>query len=87
MECVVCGVCGMWIMYSCEYTRVSRMAVFLSLQAYAISAIAHWDWPENWPDLFDHLIPALGSGEPHLVHGAMRVLSGECVLLVPIPPH
>ena len=51
----------------------------LLLQAYAISAIAHWDWPENWPDLFDQLIPALGSGEPNLVHGTMRVLSGACV--------
>ena len=51
----------------------------LLLQAYAISAIAHWDWPENWPDLFDQLIPALGSGEPNLVHGTMRVLSGVCV--------
>ena len=51
----------------------------LLLQAYAISAIAHWDWPENWPDLFDQLIPALGSGEPNLVHGTMRVLSGMCV--------
>ena len=51
----------------------------LLLQAYAISAIARWDWPENWPDLFDQLIPALGSGEPNLVHGTMRVLSGACV--------
>lgn len=51
----------------------------LLLQAYAISAIARWDWPENWPDLFDQLIPALSSGEPNLVHGTMRVLSGACV--------
>ena len=51
----------------------------LLLQAYAISAIARWDWPENWPDLFDQLIPALGSGEPNLVHGTMRVLSGAYV--------
>ena len=42
-----------------------------------MSAIARWDWPEQWPDLFDQLVLALGSGEPPLVHGAMRVLSGE----------
>ena len=47
-------------------------------QAYAVSAIAHWDWPENWPDLFDQLVLALDSGDANLVHGAMRVLTGEC---------
>ena len=44
--------------------------------AYAISAIAHWDWPELWPELFPLLMQALSSGQPDAVHGAMRVLSG-----------
>ena len=44
--------------------------------AYAISAIATWDWPDAWPDLFRTLMQALGSGNPDLVHGAMRVLTG-----------
>ena len=49
-------------------------------QAYAISAIAHWDWPEAWPNLFGHLMQALTSGDSNLVHGAMRVLTGTfCV--------
>lgn len=43
--------------------------------AYAISAIAYTDWPENWPDLFDQLMAGLGSGSPELVHGTMRVLT------------
>ncbi|XP_005100562.2 importin-9 isoform X2 [Aplysia californica] len=43
--------------------------------AYAISAIAHWDWPELWPDLFPLLMQALTSGQPNAVHGSMRVLS------------
>ncbi|GFG36391.1 hypothetical protein Cfor_01763 [Coptotermes formosanus] len=43
--------------------------------AYAISAIAHWDWPENWPGLFDILINYLSSGNEWAVHGAMRVLT------------
>ncbi|BFZ10398.1 hypothetical protein BsWGS_13436 [Bradybaena similaris] len=47
--------------------------------AYAISAIAHWDWPEVWPELFPLLMQALTSGHPNAVHGAMRVLSGPMV--------
>ena len=45
--------------------------------AYAISAIAHWDWPEAWPELFDILMQALTSGNQDAVHGAMRVLTGK----------
>lgn len=44
--------------------------------AYAVSAIAHWDWPEAWPDLFQILMHALTSGDTNAVHGAMRVLAG-----------
>ncbi|KAK0168636.1 hypothetical protein PV327_002414 [Microctonus hyperodae] len=43
--------------------------------AYAISAIAHWDWPENWPGLFDILVNCLSGQNEFAVHGAMRVLS------------
>ena len=46
--------------------------------AYAVSAIAHWDWPEQWPELFPLLMQGLTSGQPDAVHGAMRVLSGLC---------
>lgn len=45
--------------------------------AYAVSAIAHWDWPEQWPQLFDILMEALTSGSQEAVHGAMRVLTGK----------
>lgn len=44
--------------------------------AYAVSAIAHWDWPESWPELFQLLMEALASGNPDAIHGAMRVLTG-----------
>ena len=47
-----------------------------STVAYAISAIASLDWPDQWTNLFDELMFALSSGETDLVHGAMRVLSG-----------
>ncbi|XP_041083190.1 importin-9-like [Polyodon spathula] len=43
--------------------------------AYAISAIAHWDWPEAWPRLFNLLMEMLVSGDVNAVHGAMRVLT------------
>ncbi|XP_015606737.1 importin-9 isoform X2 [Cephus cinctus] len=43
--------------------------------AYAISAIAHWDWPENWPGLFDILVNCLSGESEFAVHGAMRVLT------------
>lgn len=44
--------------------------------AYAVSAIAHWDWPEAWPQLFTLLMEMLVSGNVSAVHGAMRVLTG-----------
>lgn len=44
--------------------------------AYAVSAIAHWDWPEAWPQLFTLLMEMLVSGNVNAVHGAMRVLTG-----------
>uniref|UniRef100_A0A8B9ZJ41 Importin 9 n=1 Tax=Anas platyrhynchos TaxID=8839 RepID=A0A8B9ZJ41_ANAPL len=43
--------------------------------AYAVSAIAHWDWPEAWPELFSLLMEMLVSGDVNAVHGAMRVLT------------
>ncbi|XP_067129013.1 importin-9 [Centruroides vittatus] len=46
--------------------------------AYAISAIAHWDWPENWPELFDILMHSLTSEDHNAVHGGMRVLTEFC---------
>uniref|UniRef100_A0A3B3DS79 Importin 9 n=1 Tax=Oryzias melastigma TaxID=30732 RepID=A0A3B3DS79_ORYME len=48
--------------------------------AYAVSAIAHWDWPEAWPQLFTLLMELLISGDVSAVHGAMRVLT---VFLMP----
>ena len=40
-----------------------------------MSAIAHWDWPDNWPELFDILTTALrGGANEFAVHGAVRVL-------------
>ena len=50
--------------------------------AYAVAAIAHWDWPENWPDLFDQLMLALNSSNPNIVHGSMRVLTGKAQQLL-----
>jgi importin-9 len=53
--------------------------------AYSIAAIAHWDWPEAWPDLFNILIKALdGNGiasngsatsRSNAIHGALETLT------------
>lgn len=45
-----------------------------SAVAFSLSAIAHWEWPEQWPQLLDILLACLRSGPRHAVHGAMRVL-------------
>ncbi|KAJ3091242.1 Importin 9 [Quaeritorhiza haematococci] len=42
--------------------------------AYVVSKIAHVDWPESWPDLFDALLNHLKSPDSNYVHGAMCVL-------------
>ena len=42
--------------------------------AHTISSIGHWDWPEEWPELFDLLMAALESKNEFAVHGAVRVL-------------
>ncbi|KAG0235968.1 hypothetical protein BGW42_004423 [Actinomortierella wolfii] len=43
--------------------------------AYAISKIAHHDWPESWPNLLDVLVHHLKNGSADEVHGSMRVLA------------
>ena len=44
-----------------------------SCVAYVIAAIAHWDWPETWPNLVPALLDNLSSGRTALVHGSIRV--------------
>ncbi|EKX35213.1 hypothetical protein GUITHDRAFT_146623 [Guillardia theta CCMP2712] len=40
----------------------------------AVASIAKEDFPDNWPELIPHVMSMLETGEPHLVHGAMRCL-------------
>lgn len=40
--------------------------------AYAVSAIAHWDWPGGLAQLFNLLMGMLVSGDVNAVHVAMR---------------
>lgn len=47
--------------------------------AYVISSIALWDWPDQWPELFDLLMQALSSTDKDAVHGSMRVLTGTII--------
>ncbi|KAJ1976634.1 hypothetical protein H4R33_006397 [Dimargaris cristalligena] len=43
--------------------------------AYVISEIAQFDWPEDWPELFDYLLHLLKSGSPEQVQASMHVYS------------
>lgn len=42
--------------------------------AFCIAAIAHWDWPDAWPQLFDILMEAMKADDEFAVQGAVRVL-------------
>ncbi|XP_023322142.1 importin-9 [Eurytemora carolleeae] len=42
--------------------------------AFSLAAIAHWDWPDHWPQLFDILIQAIKGQDKFGVQGAVRVL-------------
>lgn len=44
--------------------------------AHAIASIAHWDWPELWPNLFEVLINGLSSNDLNAIHGSLKTLSG-----------
>ncbi|ORY34633.1 armadillo-type protein [Naematelia encephala] len=46
-----------------------------SASAFALSLIARYDWPEEYPDLLDNLVGLLAHGSPDSVHGAMRVVA------------
>ena len=49
------------------------------LQALAIANIGKYDWPENWPTLFDSLLacvtPTSAPVSPEVFDGAMRCLA------------
>ena len=44
--------------------------------AHAISTIAQWDWPEEWPTLFSTLMMYLTQGSQDSLQGSMCVLTG-----------
>lgn len=46
-----------------------------SASAFALSSIARYDWPDEYPDLLSSLISLLKSGSNTSVHGAMRVIA------------
>ncbi|OWZ73050.1 hypothetical protein AYX14_01478 [Cryptococcus neoformans] len=43
--------------------------------AFCLSAIARYDWPDDYPDLLPQLVNLLTSGSSDSVHGGMRVIS------------
>ena len=39
---------------------------------FSTSGIAHWDWPDAWPGLFDILMEAVRADHEFAVQGAVR---------------
>ena len=52
--------------------------------AYAISAIAHHDWPEEWSELFDVLLTYLSSQNVGAIYGAMKVFIEICQEIIDV---
>lgn len=46
--------------------------------AYAVYAIGHYDWPEEWPDLMNMLMAYVTSGNRSAVYGSMKVFVDLC---------
>ncbi|QRV94844.1 importin-9 [Ceratobasidium sp. AG-Ba] len=46
-----------------------------SLSAATCSLIAHCDWPDEYPELLDHLIGLLGTDNVSSIHGSMQVMA------------
>ncbi|XP_054165468.1 importin-9-like [Oppia nitens] len=73
------------ILLKCLANKLSQTSDDKKLRsslAYAVSTIAHYDWPEEWPNLGEVLISYLSSGDSIAVHSAMKVfveLSHEVV--------
>lgn len=45
------------------------------MQAFALSTIAKYDWPDEYPTLLTSLVQLLHTGDATSVHGAMRVIA------------
>ena len=56
-----------------DSSRLMRTAFGL-----CIAKIAQDDFPEQWPDLFDHLLSGIDSGNPVLILGVVRCMSLFC---------
>lgn len=42
--------------------------------AHVVAAVAHWDWPDEWPNLFSTLMMYLTQGSQEGLQGSMAVL-------------
>ena len=60
---------------SASVSNSSAYARLLIWQAFVISTIARYDWPDEWPDLLSSLIALLNGGNPDSVNGAMSVVA------------
>ncbi|KAI1307338.1 Importin-9 [Halotydeus destructor] len=57
----------------CDLSETGPEKKLKSSVAYVISTIAHFDWPEEWPELFDILVRNLASSNLGAIYGSMKV--------------
>ncbi|KAI1295774.1 Importin-9 [Halotydeus destructor] len=57
----------------CDLSETGPEKKLKSSVAYVISTIAHFDWPEEWPELFDLLVRNLASSNLGAIYGSMKV--------------
>ena len=62
----------------CDLTESGPEKKLKSAIAYAVYAIGHYDWPEEWPDLLNILIAYVTSGNGSAVYASMKVFVEMC---------
>ncbi|PVV04648.1 hypothetical protein BB560_000841 [Smittium megazygosporum] len=56
-----------------QFTREKAFELFGDSNAYVVSTIGKYDWPEEWPEMFQLLLQVIKTGNPDQVTSAMIV--------------
>jgi hypothetical protein len=60
---------------TCNHATKINYSNYCVLKAFAVSKIAHSDWPDHYESLLDDLINLLGTGQPQAIQGALQVFT------------
>lgn len=50
----------------------------ISSIAFVVSAIGHYDWPEEWPELMPSLLTYISSGNHSAIYASMKIFAEMC---------